>query len=46
MNRKSKKFAPSGWTEKLVPVLLGVLTLLLVATIVLIILSITGVLPG
>lgn len=46
MNRKSKKFTPSGWSEKLVPLLLGVLTLMLVATIVLIILSITGVLPG
>lgn len=46
MSRKSKKFTPSAWTEKLVPLLLGVLTLLLVATIVLIILSITGVLPG
>ena len=46
MNRKSKKFTPSAWTEKLIPLLLGALTLLLVATIVLIILSITGVLPG
>lgn len=46
MSRKSQKFEPSAWTEKLVPILLGMLTLALITVIVIIILSVTGVLPA
>lgn len=46
MNRKSKKFTASGWMEKLIPFILGILALALAATIVLVLLSITGVLQG
>lgn len=46
MNRKSKKFTASGWMEKLIPFILGALTLALIATIIMIVLSVTGILPG
>lgn len=46
MNRNSKKFTPSDWMEKLIPIVLGVLGLALIATMVLIILAVTGILPG
>jgi hypothetical protein len=46
MNRKSKKFNASGWMEKLIPLILGMLALALVATIVLVLMSIIGILPG
>lgn len=46
MSRKSQKFEPSGWTEKLIPIVLALLTVILIATIVVIILSVTGILQG
>lgn len=42
--RPSKRFAPSTWTERLVPVLLVLLTLGLLATIAVVVLSLMGVL--
>lgn len=41
--RPSKKFQPNGWTEKLVPVLLILLTMLLFGTILFLLLSLAGV---
>lgn len=41
--RSSKKFQPNGWTEKLVPVLLILLTMLLFGTILFLLLSLAGV---
>jgi hypothetical protein len=46
MNRKSKKFNASSWMGKLIPLILGMLALALIATIVLVLLSVTGVLQG
>lgn len=46
MKRKSKRFSPSKWSDLLVPALLGLLFLALVATLVLILLSILGVIPA
>jgi uncharacterized membrane protein len=45
MNRPSKKFNPSRWMERLVPVLLVILSIGLLATIVIIILAVLGVIP-
>ena len=42
--RPSKRFAPSTWTELLVPVLLVLLTLGLLATVAIVVLSISGLL--
>lgn len=44
--RPSKRFAPSTWTERLVPVLLMLLLLALLATVLFVILSVLGVIPG
>ncbi len=46
MNKPSKRFKPSAWTEKVIPVLLAVLVLALLATMVVIGLSIFGVTPA
>jgi hypothetical protein len=47
MNRKqSQRFDPSGWTAKLVPVLLGLILLGLLAVLVLVGLSVLGITPG
>ena len=46
MNRSSKRFRPSAWTEKLIPVLLAVLVLALLATLVIIGLSLFGQMPA
>ena len=43
---QSKRFDPSFWTEKLVPVLLGILLFILLAVIVLIGMSLVGLTPG
>ena len=46
MKRQSKRFNPSRWSERLVPVLLAVLLLALVATLALIVLSVLGLTPA
>jgi hypothetical protein len=46
VNRKSRRFKPSAWSERLVPVLLAVLLLGLVATLVVVGLSVAGITPG
>lgn len=46
MKRPSKRFSPSTWTEYLVPVLLALLALGLVATLLIIGLSIAGLTPA
>lgn len=45
-NRSSKRFAPSRWAERIVPVILGLLLLVLVLTVVFVILSVLGLLPA
>ena len=45
-NRTSKRFVPSRWLERIVPVLLGLLLLALVLTVIFVILSVIGVLPS
>ncbi len=44
--RPSKRFNPSAWTERLVPILLALLALALVATLVVVFLAVLGVTPG
>ena len=44
--RPSKRFKPSAWTERLVPLLLAVLALALLAILVIVILAMLGVTPG
>jgi uncharacterized membrane protein len=46
MTRHSKRFRPSAWSERLVPVLLAILLLGLIVTLVVIILSVLGLTPG
>ena len=46
MSKTSKRFTPSAWTEKLVPVLLALLVLALLVTLVITGLAILGVTPG
>jgi hypothetical protein len=46
MKRPSKRFNPSVWSERLVPVLLGILALALLATLAVIFLAVLGVLSG
>jgi hypothetical protein len=46
MNKPSKQFTPSVWTEKLVPVLLILLVLALLATLVITGLALLGATPG
>lgn len=43
--KPSKRFRPSGWTEKLVPLLLILLSALLVGTLAFLFLSLAGLLP-
>jgi uncharacterized membrane protein len=43
MNHPSKRFNPSRWMERLVPVLLVILAIGLLATMVIIILAVLGV---
>jgi uncharacterized membrane protein len=45
MNRPSKKFNPSRWMERFVPILLAFLAIGLLATIVIVILAVLGVIP-
>ncbi len=43
---QSKRFDPSFWTEKLVPVLLGLLALILLAVFVILVMSLLGLTPS
>jgi hypothetical protein len=45
MKRTSKKFTQTWWTERLVPILLGLLLLALLATFAIIGLSALGLIP-
>jgi hypothetical protein len=44
--RPSKRFTPTTWMERLVPLLLGLLLLALIATVVVVVLSILGWTPA
>ncbi|MDI6693484.1 MAG: hypothetical protein QME21_00435 [Anaerolineales bacterium] len=46
MNRKSKRFDPTRWTSRLVPVVLAVLFLGLLVTLAIIILAALGLTPS
>lgn len=46
MKRESKRFAPSRWSECLVPALLVLVALGLLATLAIVILSMVGLTPG
>ena len=46
MNKPSKRFKPSAWTEKAIPVLLALLVLALLTTLVVIGLSLFGLTPA
>ena len=46
MKRSGKRFDPSFWSERLVPVLLALLVLLLVGTVVVTVVSMLGLTPG
>lgn len=43
--RPSKRFQPTGWTEKLVPLLLVLLTAVLFGTLLFLFLVLAGLLP-
>jgi hypothetical protein len=44
--RLSKRFIPSAWMDRLVPLLLGLLAIALLATVVVVVLSLIGLTPG
>jgi len=44
--RSSKRFTPSAWMDRLVPLLLALLAIALLATVVVVLLSLLGVTPG
>ena len=44
--RPSKRFTPSAWSERLVPILLVLLALALLAILVVVGLAVLGVTPG
>jgi len=46
MRPVSHRFTPSTWSHYLVPILIGVLTLVLLATLVIIFLAVAGITPG
>jgi hypothetical protein len=46
VNRKSRRFTPSKWSDLFVPALLGLLGLALVATLILVLLTILGIIPA
>jgi hypothetical protein len=46
MSKTSRRFTPSAWKEKLVPVLLIILVLALLTTLVITGLAMLGVMPG
>jgi hypothetical protein len=45
MKRSSKRFTPNWWSERLVPILLSLLTLALLFTLAIVLLSVLGVFP-
>ncbi len=45
-SRSSKRFTPSRWVERLVPLTLGLLLLALVLTVAFVVLSVLGILPA
>ena len=46
MSKKSKRFEPTKWSERLVPILLVIILLGLLATISIVALAILGLTPG
>ena len=46
MEKKSKRFSPSTWTQHLVPVVLVLLALGLLITVTIVILSVLGLTPA
>jgi len=46
MNRESKRFSASKWSERIVPILMGLILLGLLATILIVALSVLGLTPG
>ncbi|HEY5670792.1 MAG TPA: hypothetical protein VIS10_12405 [Anaerolineales bacterium] len=44
--RPSKRFKPTTWMERLVPLLLGLLALALLAVFVVVVLAVLGLTPG
>lgn len=45
MNRQSKRFTPSKWAERLMPVVFVILALALLFAIALVVLSVLGLMP-
>jgi len=46
MNKKSKRFEPTKWSERLIPILLVLILLGLVVTILIVIMALLGLTPG
>ena len=46
MNKKSKRFEPTKWSERLVPILLAIILMGLVATILIVAMAVIGLTPG
>jgi hypothetical protein len=46
MEKNSKRFSPSTWTRRLVPLLLALLALGLLVTLAIVILSVLGLTPA
>jgi len=46
MNKKSKRFEPTKWSERLVPILLAIILIGLVATILIVAMAVIGLTPG
>ena len=46
LDKRSKRFNPSVWTQRLVPLVLLLLTLGLLVTLVIVILSMLGLMPA
>lgn len=46
MNRQSKRFTPSKWAERIVPIVLAILFLALALTLAIVFLSMFRLIPG
>lgn len=46
MSKKSKRFSLNQWSERLIPCLLAIIFLGLVATVLVVVLSMIGLTPG
>ena len=46
MNKKSKRFEPTKWSERLIPILLAIILIGLVATILIVAMAMMGLTPG